>query len=1127
MTWPLSQDYNEAIQDPGFAFSDPEMRQGVPATNALGLPMPRSGNFADVYELRCPKHKWAVKCFTREVPGLRDRYREISAYLRRLNLPFMVDFNYLDEGIRIRGKWYPVLKMHWIEGFTLNEFVRDALGKPQVLEAVSQIWVRLSRRLREAKMAHCDLQHGNVLLVPGAKASALTVKLIDYDGMFVPALARQRSGEVGHPAFQHPERLREGTYSAEVDRFPHLVIYCALRGLIAGGRPLWDRYDNGDNLLFRQSDLASPGDSALFDELRRLDDPEVRRLVATLSLAARQPLQQTPLLENLVPNGHATAVGISAKRLKALAAGSEQAGGQSAFAQAETPDAILAAASALDEPVAKRRPAGARPKNASLAWSLVACLGGLVALLTAAIVILLNRGKGEQPTVAAAAGQEQTASDPRNPPAAGPKEQPKPPDLVPAQPRPQDNSPALRPVSAKIDLQHPPWFDKLATATVQTKTKWVGGGYGGGGFGPFDDARPRDFLIGFDLHPAKSANDGEYFAGIAPVYLESKHALEPAHGKATLPRRRLMAKEGYAVGGIVAEAFGKVSGFQITFMRIDGDRLNRRDAYDSPWLGAHAHGGQRVQMGGDGNPVVGIYGSCQQDLDRLGLIQLGRRLPVPDGPAMRQAEKEIRARCKEAFTRPAPPGQRALAATLLHEAARARDSATRHLLLGEISILAAGGGDLRRAMQTIDLMSEEEIIWSPLEFKATALESVAQAMEQEAAGGAQKPNYPALLAAALPLIDEAVATHDFGAARHLLTGAHAAAQKGKDEAMINWTQIRLTEVDQIVNASKRGPTVAKPEPQPPEGAGGTQTTARAGAKELFTLQGHRDTILSVAVAPDGRTALSGGADNTIRIWNLETRKEVGTTADCPWPRSLAFHPDGKQVVCGSMDGSIRLWRLRQGRLTLVREFQRTGSSVIADFVVGSRILSVHAANQVRFCSLLEGASNDISIYTGPQWLQEIDSLAVSADRRYALLGISDSSALLWDIATRRDLRYFRGPSGSIKAVALSRDSRRAVTAGTGPTILWNLKTGKEVHHLKGHTGDVWSVAFSRDSRRILSGGADKTVRLWDARTGAEIRRFEGHEGGVQSVAFTPDNRRALSGSEDKTLRLWPLPKLDD
>jgi hypothetical protein len=99
MSWPLSQDYNETIQDPGHSFGDAELKTGEAVANALGIPMPRSGNFADVYEVRCPNgSRWAVKCFTREVAGLRERYAEISKHLQQANLPFMVDFKYLEQG---------------------------------------------------------------------------------------------------------------------------------------------------------------------------------------------------------------------------------------------------------------------------------------------------------------------------------------------------------------------------------------------------------------------------------------------------------------------------------------------------------------------------------------------------------------------------------------------------------------------------------------------------------------------------------------------------------------------------------------------------------------------------------------------------------------------------------------------------------------------------------------------------------------------------------------------------------------------------------------------------------------------------------------------------------------------
>lgn len=302
MTWPLSQDYNEAIQSPAHSFADPDLRCGEVAANALGLPKTYSGNFADVYEMRCPGGgRWAVKCFTREVPGLRERYQEISRHLRQVRLPFIVDFSYLEQGIRIAGRWYPVLKMQWVEGLALNQFVSQYLDKPLMLEALLQIWTRMAKYLRTAEVAHCDLQHGNVLLVPGASANSLALKLVDYDGMFVPALARRKSGEVGHPSYQHPQRLRQGTYSLEVDRFPLLLVATALRALAVKGRTLWEKYDNGDNMLFRETDLQAPTRSSLFLDLFKSGDAMTVSLADQMLKALRGGLESAPLLDDVLP----------------------------------------------------------------------------------------------------------------------------------------------------------------------------------------------------------------------------------------------------------------------------------------------------------------------------------------------------------------------------------------------------------------------------------------------------------------------------------------------------------------------------------------------------------------------------------------------------------------------------------------------------------------------------------------------------------------------------------------------------------------------------------------------------------------------------------------------------------
>src|SRR2546423_3868236 len=97
MPWPSSQDYNEAIQSPADAFADPDLMGGEPAVNALGLPVPRSGNFADVYQFRgADGRPRAVKLFTPAVRGLRAPYPHIDRHLAAAPLPFTAGFQFFE-----------------------------------------------------------------------------------------------------------------------------------------------------------------------------------------------------------------------------------------------------------------------------------------------------------------------------------------------------------------------------------------------------------------------------------------------------------------------------------------------------------------------------------------------------------------------------------------------------------------------------------------------------------------------------------------------------------------------------------------------------------------------------------------------------------------------------------------------------------------------------------------------------------------------------------------------------------------------------------------------------------------------------------------------------------------------
>jgi hypothetical protein len=304
MAWPTPNDYDEAVQNLQSSMSDEELRAGHTVLDDQQLPMLWSGGFANVYKIHCPAtgNTWALKLFTKEVPEQGRRYPLIDECLKRALLPFTVPFFYFPHGVRVAGEWFPALKMKWIEGQTLNRFVEDSLGKPGMLKQLLDWWPKLAALLRGKGIAHADLQHGNVLLVPMPEEK-LAIKLIDYDGMFVPTLAGTRSGELGHPAYQHPKRAAQRAYNADVDRFSHLVIYTAVRCLSAGRREAWRRFNNGDNLLFRETDFTFPDRSPALRAFWECGDRDVRTLVGRLALACGQRLEEVPWLDQVLDKG--------------------------------------------------------------------------------------------------------------------------------------------------------------------------------------------------------------------------------------------------------------------------------------------------------------------------------------------------------------------------------------------------------------------------------------------------------------------------------------------------------------------------------------------------------------------------------------------------------------------------------------------------------------------------------------------------------------------------------------------------------------------------------------------------------------------------------------------------------
>jgi WD40 repeat protein/serine/threonine protein kinase len=326
-----------------------------------------------------------------------------------------------------------------------------------------------------------------------------------------------------------------------------------------------------------------------------------------------------------------------------------------------------------------------------------------------------------------------------------------------------------------------------------------------------------------------------------------------------------------------------------------------------------------------------------------------------------------------------------------------------------------------------------------------------------------------------------------------------------------------------------------------------ERTGLRGVWPVRVLEGHEKRINASCLSRDGRLAVSVSQDGTIRVWDVATGRclrslKYGDPGDT-YKGSVALSADGRSVLL-AYGHSIDVWDLDSGRKTRTFDGHTKNVHRIRLCADGRLVMSASYDGTIRVWEVATGrctATIEAHPPSGPhvpndQYSAGVWALAASADGRLALSTEAgyDPTVWLWDVATGRLLRTFKGHASPPRSVVLIADKRLMVSAGHDGTIrVWSTTSGR-CRRVINTPGEVVAVDVTTDGRFAVSCGYsvlhghrvtdpnDLRVQLWDLRTGRCLQALEGHTGAVESLSLSRDDRYVLSGDRDGTLRLWEL-----
>ena len=267
MQYPLISEYVRAIQDASSNLD--KLAHLVPVLDDHGEPYRSSGAFAVVFKMKDEQTGkcYALKCFTEEQEGRAEAYRQIADELEFVDSSYVTSVKYLNKEIFVDSNCeedeFPVLLMDWIDGETMENYIAENYQDNYAMAMLCYRFCKMAEWFRSQPFAHGDIKPDNIMVRPDGNLS-----LVDYDGMFVPAMKGQKSPTIGTKDFSHPLRTVDD-FDETIDDFALASIALSLKAISMNSK-LLDTYGASDRLLFSESDYRNPSSSKAISALQDL-----------------------------------------------------------------------------------------------------------------------------------------------------------------------------------------------------------------------------------------------------------------------------------------------------------------------------------------------------------------------------------------------------------------------------------------------------------------------------------------------------------------------------------------------------------------------------------------------------------------------------------------------------------------------------------------------------------------------------------------------------------------------------------------------------------------------------------------------------------------------------------------